>query len=610
MATKNWQRDSVLIRSLKLLGKQDRRKVTFVILAQIFMGFLDLVGVALIGIIGALAISGVQSRVPGDRVSWVLALFNLENSTLQMQAAILGTAATFLLILRTVLSVVLTRRILFFLSRRGAQISKLLTQRLLSQTILVVQSKTAQETLYALTSGVSAITLRLIGTFIALISDLSLLIVMGGGLFILDPSVAFSSLCIFALVGYVLYKLMHERAEILGRKESYLNIKSNEKIIEVIETYREAVVRNRRFYYAKEIGNLRYELSDTLAEVAFFPNVGKYVIEITLVLGAFGLAGVQFLLQDSIHAFATLAVFLAAGTRIAPAILRIQQGLVTMRGAVGAAAPTLDLIDKFNGVEVVPVASDEVVTNHKDFVGTISLKGVSFTYPDAEVFAVQDVDLTIHEGEFIAIVGPSGSGKTTLIDLILGVFEPSKGEILLSNYPPLQSINKWPGAVAYVPQTALIVNGTLQENIQLGFPEGNTNRQLAWEAVQDSNFVDFVESLPGGLDYQVGDKGSKLSGGQRQRLVIARALFSKPKVLVLDEATSALDGQTEFEVSNAVLALKGKTTVLMIAHRLSTVISADKVVYINAGKIIAQGTFEQVREQVPNFDKQAELMGL
>ena len=153
-------------------------------------------------------------------------------------------------------------------------------------------------------------------------------------------------------------------------------------------------------------------------------------------------------------------------------------------------------------------------------------------------------------------------------------------------------------------------SGTIKENITLGFPHHSEDQSLIEGALRLAQLSEFIKSLPQGLDTQVGERGTKLSGGQRQRLGIARAMFTKPKLLVLDEATSALDGQTESDISSSILKLKGNTTVVMIAHRLSTVRFADAVVYIDQGKILAQGTFEQVRAQVPNFEKQAQLMGL
>jgi ABC-type multidrug transport system fused ATPase/permease subunit len=169
---------------------------------------------------------------------------------------------------------------------------------------------------------------------------------------------------------------------------------------------------------------------------------------------------------------------------------------------------------------------------------------------------------------------------------------------------------RWPGAIAYVPQDVAMSSGTIKENITLGFPDNSEDQTLIDDALRLAQLSDFITSLPQGLDTQVGERGTKLSGGQRQRLGIARAMFTKPKLLVLDEATSALDGQTESDISSSILELKGTTTVVMIAHRLSTVRFADKVIYIDEGKILAQGTFDEVREEVPNFEKQAKLMGL
>jgi ABC-type multidrug transport system fused ATPase/permease subunit len=174
----------------------------------------------------------------------------------------------------------------------------------------------------------------------------------------------------------------------------------------------------------------------------------------------------------------------------------------------------------------------------------------------------------------------------------------------------LDAFQKCPGATAYVPQDTVIVNGNIWENIALGFDYNPEHEKYINEALKLSNLEDYVQSLPEGLFTKVGDRGHKLSGGQRQRLGIARALFTKPKLLVLDEATSSLDAQTESDITEAIKSLKGKTTIIMIAHRLSSVRNADQVIFINNGMIESIGTFEEVRKKVPNFDKQANLMGL
>jgi ABC-type multidrug transport system fused ATPase/permease subunit len=574
------------------------------------MGLIDLLGVAIIGVLGALAVSGVQSAQPGNRVNWILVHFHLSGRSFQEQVAILGVSATFILVSRTLFSVVFTRRILFFLSRRGAVISANLISKLLAQPLLKIQERTFQDSIFALTSGVNSITLGVIGSTVVLISDTSLLLIMTIGLFIVDPLIALSSILVFAGIGLAIYKLMHTRAEFLGREESSLSIQSSEKIIEVLDAYREAVVRNRRDYYVREIGKLRLRSANVVAELSFMPNISKYIIEATVVLGALAISGVQFATQDASHAIATLAVFLTAGTRIAPAALRVQQGALQIRSSLGVAAPTLGLISDLKNVSALATVNDLPDTNHENFEGSIVLKNVSLTYPGNNHASLKNVNLNIPSGRSVALVGPSGAGKTSIVDVILGVIIPTSGEVMLSGVPPAVCVQSWPGAVGYVPQDVSIINGTIRENVALGFPREAATDDLVFEAITSAHLSDLVATFSNGLDSEVGERGSRISGGQRQRLGIARAMFTKPKLLVLDEATSALDGESESVISNTIAELSGQVTVVMIAHRLSTVRSADLVVYLDNGQIMAQGTFEDVRLQVPDFDRQAKLMGL
>ena len=215
-----------------------------------------------------------------------------------------------------------------------------------------------------------------------------------------------------------------------------------------------------------------------------------------------------------------------------------------------------------------------------------------------------------HFRRHIAIVGPSGAGKTTLIDLLLGILNPQSGSLKISDYPPVEVVKKWPGSISYVPQDVEVVEGSVKENIALGYPAEKVADELVWNAVSAAQLKEVIESMSDGLHTQVGENGSKISGGQRQRLGIARALFTSPQLLVLDEATSALDGQTEADISSAISLLSGKATVIIVAHRLSTVRNVDLVVYMDKGKILAKGSFDEVRAEIPDFDKQATLMGL
>jgi ABC-type multidrug transport system fused ATPase/permease subunit len=597
-------------RAIRVLTRADQRKIFAITILQILMGGLDLLGVIAVGLLGALSVTGLQSNNPGSRVISALKFLHIQSATFQQQALILGLSAVVLLVGRTILSIFFTRRILFFLSRRGAKISADLISRLLSQPLLVVQSRTTQETVYAVTIGVERIVLQVLATSLVWISDLALLVVMMVGLLVVDPVTAVSTFLVFMFVGFFLYKFMHVRAGDLGIENSTLSIKSNEKIVEVFASYRESVVRNRRDYYAREIGSLRYSLANTSAELGFLPYVGKYVIETTVVVGAVLIGAAQFILHDASHAIATLAIFLAAGTRIAPAVLRLQQGTITIKSGLGVASPTLDLIDTLGNAPMTENIDDKVDVIHEGFISEIIIDDVSLTYPSKFLPAIAKVTLTIPAGTSIAFVGPSGAGKTTMIDILLGVLNPDSGTVLVSGLPPLLAVAKWPGAVSYVPQDVVIATGTIRENIALGYPMEEATDELIVGALKVAHLDVFVASLPDGIDTQVGERGARISGGQRQRLGIARAMFTRPHLLVLDEATSALDGETEASISDAIHALRGSTTVVIIAHRLSTVRNADRVVYLSNGRVLATGTFEEVRNAVPDFDHQARIMGL
>jgi ABC-type multidrug transport system fused ATPase/permease subunit len=442
-------------------------------------------------------------------------------------------------------------------------------------------------------------------------SDVSLLVVLAIGLVVVDPTVAISSFLFFMLIAVILHRVMSGRAMRLGTRNSELSIQSNEKIVEVLSSYRESLVRNRRSYYAQQIGKIRFDLANVNAELAFMPNVSKYILETTVVLGALLLSAAQFLLQDAGHAVGTLAIFLAAGTRIAPAILRVQQGLLSIRSSAGSALPTLDLAESLANIKASEVKESETLeTEHEGFSGSIDIRDATFTYPGKSEPAISNVSLRVNPGSFVAFVGPSGAGKTTIVDILLGILPPQSGSVQISDVDPMSAITKWPGAIAYVPQDVAIASGSFRENIALGFPIELASDEAVLTPLQVAHLDDFVLSTPHGLDTEVGERGAKVSGGQRQRLGIARALFTKPKLLVLDEATSALDAETESNVSLAISSLRGNTTVVMIAHRLATVRNADLVVYLDQGQALAQGTFDEVRAAVPDFDRQAQLLGL
>jgi ABC-type multidrug transport system fused ATPase/permease subunit len=601
---------STILRSIRILDLRDRKKLIFVVFLQLFLGALDLAGVVLVGVIGALSVSGIKSGKPGTTVQDLLNLLQLNHLTFQTQVAVLGIAAALLLIFRTILSVIFTRKMIFFLSRRGTDISSALTSKFLGRYKTENEQKSIQETIFALTTGVQIITIGIIGSGLTFVSDGILLVVLFLGLVFVDPITALVTLLVFGFVSVVVFKTTSVRAVRFGTENSKLNIESNEKLFEVLSAFRESVVRNRRDYYAREIEKIREAIGITNAEIAFMPNISKYVTESTVILGAVLICGIQFILQDSVHAISTLAVFLAAGTRIAPAVMRMQQGIIVIKSNIGSSRPTLEILDALKDAALLKAVSDKLNIDHEGFNPRVSVSSLSWKYPESNQFALNRISIEIEPGEIVAIVGPSGAGKSSLADAILGVLPIENECVRISGISPEKAVAKWPGAIAYVPQDVSISNTTIRQNVGMGFPSSEIPDNLVWEALEIAQLGDFVKTLPKGIDAELGDRGMKMSGGQRQRLGIARAIFTKPKLLLLDEATSSLDGQTEADIASAIQKLRGTVTVIMIAHRLSTVREASRLVYMEKGQILHIGTFDELRTAVPDFDRQAKLMGL
>jgi ABC-type multidrug transport system fused ATPase/permease subunit len=598
---------------LNLVSRSDRIKLFLVSLIQIFLAFLDLIGVAFFGLIGSVTVAAISSTKVAGRTESVLNFIGLENYTSQAQVVVLGLLAGALMVIKTFASLYFNKKIIFFLSRRSAIISANLTSNLFKKSFIEIKKQGSQKLIYSLTTGVDRITIGVLATSVMLVADFALLAVLLLGLIAVSTTMTLILLVTLILAATVLHlavKNKNKKAEIL--KARYM-VDSSEKIFEAVGSYRELLLRGKRQYYAEVIGAARMSQADATANVNYLTNINKYILEASVLLITLLIAGIQFLLSNALRSVATLTLFFAAISRIAPAVFRIQQNLLNIKGALGGAKPTLDLINSLelstnllnseNDIEMVSIA-------HQGFSGRLDIEDLHFKYPGSEKYAVQGVNLQLISGKQVAVVGPSGAGKSTFVDLLLGLYHPSFGSVQINNLDAIDAIERWPGAIGYVPQEIQLVSGSIIENVLLGFKDNTENRRHVVNALKKAELNEYLDANETILDLNIGDDGGKLSGGQRQRIGIARALLTNPKILVMDEATSSLDAQTEDNIAKAINRVKENCLVIVVAHRLATVRRADLVIYLENGRVKAQGSFDEVRKLVPDFDSQAQLMGL
>jgi ABC-type multidrug transport system fused ATPase/permease subunit len=608
--------------SLKLLSERDRKLLALITAAQMSTAFLDLLGVLMIGVVTVLSLSVMSSVPQPEIVQSVLETFGLNQSDPASVALVLAGIAGVLLIAKSALSMVLTRRILRFLANRSALVSGRLAAGLLSRPLLQVQKRSSQETVYLLTGGVTAATITILGQGTIALSEITLLAVFAVGLLAISPVVTIFTVIFFLIVSLALQKVLAHRAGRLGERSARIEIQSIATVQEALRTYREAVVSQRRGLYVQRFQSLRWQGAINQTDIQFVQLIPKYVLEISLVGGGGILAVSQFLTKDLTSAAAIIAVFLAAGSRVVPSILRLQGAAISIRSAAGQSAPTYDLARELDVAQLTSATAEsfgsidpatiraQIQKGHKGFDASIAIFDVDLSYPGASTPALTGVSLNLPSGESLAIVGSTGAGKSTLADLILGVLLPDTGVTLIGGLTPAEALATWPGAVAYVPQDVAMANGTVRENVALGLPLEIIDDNWVWDALNRAHLGEFLRDSRDGLDTVIGENGVKLSGGQRQRLGIARALYTRPKLLVLDEATSALDAETEQAIAQTLQELEGTVTTVTIAHRLATIRHCDLVVYLESGRVQAQGSFSEVRAAAPQFDRQAQLLGL
>jgi ATP-binding cassette subfamily C protein len=599
---------SILRSSLSVLPKETPKKLTLLVVLQISISTLDILAIFLLGMTSKLSLDYVQNKVVGFPEALTKGL-RIENLDFEIQAGVVSFLIVSLFSVRTIVSIYSNKRILLYLANQAGYASNRIVEKVFRSKPQSIIARNSQEFLYGITSGIDNLTLNFLGSLAILITEIVFLVTMLSVVFFIQPVTGLIAFSIFALASLIINKLTSGRARSYSSESSYLGILYNRKLLETLLVYRELFLRNKEIAVAKEVQVARSRSLVLRAKLLMLPTLSKYLFELTLVLGGAVTALIQTFISDGVTAITSVTIFLAAASRILPSLIRAQGAVIAIRQSEGSSEVTVNQLNYLENEEGHVPKSFESVTDISKFCPRLEVRNLCFAYNDEAIFELEDIDFEVAAGQFVAIVGESGAGKTTLIDLILGMLSPKSGTVEISNHAPLDAIHKWPGKIAYVPQDIMIIDGDIRKNVALEESNDILDEEVL-SALEKSHLKNDVLNMKSGLDEIVGERGVRLSGGQRQRLGIARALYTRPEMIIFDEATSSLDPMTEKTVTEAIYGKKGNVTLIVVAHRLSTVKNADLVILLEKGKIVAKGTFEEVRSISPKFDQQAKLVNL
>jgi len=410
-------------------------------------------------------------------------------------------------------------------------------------------------------------------------------------LMLVDMTAFIVMVSILGIFGLLYDRIFREKAIQYGAKANQSASNIMKGVSEGSDGFKEIRMLGREEYFHNTVSNnsIKFGIFNTRSTV--ISMAPRYILEVILVMLLVFLVlwTVEFH-HGTDNNFSMVVLFSVAALRLAPATNGMISAVVHLRVGRNAVSRLYNYFSKQGVYNNKPLIEK---IDQKPF-HSVELKGVSYLYSNAKYNALSNIDLTIKSGESVGFIGASGSGKTTLIDVLLGLLPPSQGVILLNNSPIVSDGKEWKHNVAYMPQQLFLIDDTLRANIALGECRGNINEKKIEFAIKKAHLNELVQQLPEGLDTALGEHGIRLSGGQRQRVSLARAFYNERSVLVMDEATSALDTETEYEVIEEIKRLKGKVTMLVIAHRFATVEHCDRIYKLEKGRIVAVGSPDEI----------------
>jgi ATP-binding cassette subfamily C protein len=438
-----------------------------------------------------------------------------------------------------------------------------------------------------------------------LAGDAFVIAVVSGLLFFVDPWASLASLGLLAIAGFLWLRAGHRRASALGVTEQAGFGRMIRWVNQGLGGAKEVKVLGVASFFLDRWGDSAREFAEARRRAATRNETPRLIFETIAVAALLVIVALTLARGEaSRQALPVAALFAAAAFRLMPAMSR----LLRCTGFIRHYRPSFDVVRRdLAALESIGEEQDDSSGAAISLRESVVMRDVWFAYPGQDTPVLAGVDAVIPRGSVVAFVGASGAGKTTVADLLLGLFPPARGAVLVDGADIAEDLSAWRRSCGTIPQSIYLLDDTVRRNVAFGVRDGEIDDAAVFAALAGAKLDDFVRSQPGGLDTAIGEDGARLSGGQRQRLGIARALYRGPAFLVLDEATSALDPETEREVTKTVLGLKGERTVVVIAHRLSTVKDCDRLFFLSAGRVAAAGTFEELAASCPEFRRMAQL---
>lgn len=592
---------------LALLTTSERRRICRLFAAILIMAFIEVAGAA--SIMPFMAVLASPELIESNR--WLALVYQYgEFGSPNVFMMYLGLAVLLTLIFSNAFTALTIRSMFFFTRTIECSLSSRLVAHYAQRPYLFFVSRNSADLSKNVLTEVSQVVTCVISPAIEIVAKIVVCVFMLVLLVVVEPILAAAMVMLFGGIYVGLYSMVKRRLARSGQVRVNMNRRRYQVTAELFGGIKELMVLGREDDFISRYARAAKVFAATQADFQIISQLPRYALE-TLVFGGLLLIILYFLAFRGgvTHALPLMALYAMAGYRIMPAMQYIFRAMTQLRFYL----PAVDVLydDLMSHDRVTEPLYGKTGDKPFAFRHEIEVRNVRMTYPGASIPALNDISVKISKGSMVAFVGTTGSGKTTLVDVILGLLQPDVGEILVDGKPLVREcVHAWRNRIGYVPQQIFLADDTVERNIALGVPEGLIDSVAIERAARIANIHDLMTSFVKGYETVIGERGVRLSGGQRQRIGIARALYHDPDLLIMDEGTSALDGMTEEAVMEAIDNLAHEKTIILIAHRLTTVRKCDRIYHLEDGCAMSAGTYDELIASSEQFRAMAHITSL